>query len=490
MIRKLFSLKNRTALRFIAIPTLLCLAPALSFFCGTPAYGHQFAHSFKILKQHGVQGSDAALDSALESARAKLKKNPSDLKSLWIESEVLQIQLKPLEAEKSLLRLLTAAKQQNVSKKDLGVIYGELSILQTLNGHGQEATASYAKSLELDSQSANSHLVRGWKLWQEMNKDALAEFDKFIEMSRDEDSYVSKAHYLFQIGRREEGFKVLADAEKKFPESPFLNFERAYICLMRNDLAAAVKYAELAQKKLHVGGYIFGDIATQFKRQGDLDGAMNALRKMGIYWQRPETYSVLALHLQQRGKVDEAAKALDKAHALYPSIEEYVDRKCKMYRMAGRWKEALEVAQYKIKLFPASKHSYIARALCYEALGEYRKAVEDFDRGLTKNSNWREMVNRAKCNLILKNYKRVLDDANVLIAQHPGHITATQLKARAYMGMGQLQDALSQADSLIKMSADNPEFIKLRAEVLQKMGRAKEASEEFAKIKKDNAAYE
>ncbi|HIA54237.1 MAG TPA: tetratricopeptide repeat protein, partial [Candidatus Melainabacteria bacterium] len=163
---------------------------------------------------------------------------------------------------------------------------------------------------------------------------------------------------------------------------------------------------------------------------------------------------------------------------------------CKMYRMAGRWKEALEVAQYKIKLFPASKHSYIARALCYEALGEYRKAVEDFDRGLTKNSNWREMVNRAKCNLILKNYKRVLDDANVLIAQHPGHITATQLKARAYMGMGQLQDALSQADSLIKMSADNPEFIKLRAEVLQKMGRAKEASEEFAKIKKDNAAYE
>jgi predicted Zn-dependent protease len=92
--------------------------------------------------------------------------------------------------------------------------------------------------------------------------------------------------------------------------------------------------------------------------------------------------------------------------------------------------------------------------------------------------------------LILKNYKRVLDDANAMIANHPGHITGIQLKARAYMGMGKLNEALAEADTLSKMSADNVEFIKLRAEVLQKMGRTKEASAELAKIKKIKAAYE
>ncbi|HNB22974.1 MAG TPA: tetratricopeptide repeat protein, partial [Candidatus Melainabacteria bacterium] len=190
------------------------------------------------------------------------------------------------------------------------------------------------------------------------------------------------------------------------------------------------------------------------------------------------------------GKIDEAAQALDKAHALYPSVEEYVDRKCKMYRMAGRWKEALATAQYKLDHFPPKFHSYIARGLCYEGLGDYKKAVEDFDRGLLKGNNWRELVNRAKCNLILKNYKRVLDDANTLIAQRPGHITAIQLKTRAYMGMGKMQEALAQADSLIAMSSDNAEFLKLRGEVLQKMGRIKEANEEFAKVKKSSALNE
>ncbi len=480
--RILFSPKKRAF--FLILPPVLLLA------CSSPVHAHQFAHSFKILKQYGVQSSDTSVESALKTAQEKLKKYPQDLKSLWIEGEALQIQVRPLEAEKSFERLLAAAQKHGASKKEIAAIYGELSILQTLNGHGQDATASFAKSLQLDSQSANSHLIRGWKLWQEMSKDALAEFDKFIEMAGDEDSYISKSHYLFQIGRREEGFKVLADAEKKFPGSAFLNFERAYICLMRNDLANAVKYAELTQKKIRFGGYIFGDIATQYKRQGELESALNALRKMGIYWPRPETYSVLALYLHQRGKIDEAAQALDKAHALYPSVEEYVDRKCKMYRMAGRWKEALATAQYKLDHFPPKFHSYIARGLCYEGLGDYKKAVEDFDRGLLKGNNWRELVNRAKCNLILKNYKRVLDDANTLIAQRPGHITAIQLKTRAYMGMGKMQEALAQADSLIAMSSDNAEFLKLRGEVLQKMGRIKEANEEFAKVKKSSALNE
>lgn len=464
--------------------TLLVLSSALLFFCSSSAQGHQFAHCFKSLNQLGAQDAD----SSQATARAKLKNNQGDMKSLWIDGLVLQIQVKPLEAEKVFLNLLDAAKKQKASKVKLAAIYGELSILQTLNGHGQDATASFARSLELDSQSANSHLIRAWKLWQEMNKDALAEFDKYIEMSKDEDSYVSKAHYLFQIGRREDGFKVLADAESKFPDSPFLNFERAYICLMRNDLAAAEKYADLTQKKLRFGGYIYGDLATQYKRNGNLEGHLNALRKMGIYWPRAETYSVLALRLQQRGKIDEAAKALDSAHAINPKAEEYVDRKCKMYRMAGRWKEALAVAQYKLDHFPVSHHSYVARGLCYEGLGEYKKAVEDFDKGLQDRSDWREIVNRAKCNLILKNYKRVLDDADVLLLRHPGHITAIQLKARAYLGLGKLQEALVQADSLMKMSVDNVEFIKLHAEVLQKMGRKKEAEAELAKTKNGNAA--
>ncbi|MBA3993349.1 MAG: hypothetical protein C0469_07465, partial [Cyanobacteria bacterium DS2.3.42] len=204
----------------------------------------------------------------------------------------------------------------------------------------------------------------------------------------------------------------------------------------------------------------------------------------------PESFSVLAKHLQDHGKVDEAAKVFDKAHAMYPKMEDFVDRKCKMYRIAGRWKEALATAQYKIEHFPMSGTGYLDRGLCYEQLGDYKKAVADFDRAIGDRAYRREVINRAKCNLALKNYQRVLNDANFCLNNYPGHITAMELRTRAMMGLGKLHEALADADALIKDKDDNPDLYKVRAEILQKLGRTKEAAADMARAAKLHAAYE
>lgn len=468
------------------IATSLILAPALLCFSNLPAHAHQFAHSYKHLKALGAQNAD----QALSTAETRLKKNPEDLKALWLRAEALQFIGKSIESEMTFEILLRAAVKQNVSKKDLAAIYAEWSFVQASNGHPDEALNSYNKAIELNPQAPEIHLVKAWKLWQSSKKESFTEFDAYIAAVKDEDSYVNKAHFLFDFKRIEEAFKTLKEAEQKFPNSAFVNFERAYMYKMKADAENAEKYADLAQKSLPVGGYIYGDIATLYKRQLKLDNALPALQKLVRYWPRPESFSVLAKHLQDHGKVDEAAKVFDKAHAMYPKMEDFVDRKCKMYRIAGRWKEALATAQYKIEHFPMSGTGYLDRGLCYEQLGDYKKAVADFDRAIGDRAYKREVINRAKCNLALKNYQRVLNDANFCLNNYPGHITAMELRTRAMMGLGKLHEALADADALIKDKDDNPDLYKVRAEILQKLGRTKEAAADMARAAKLHAAYE
>ncbi len=470
----------------IKIAGFLFLAPAFLFLSNLPAHAHQYAHSYKHLKALGAPDAGRAL----AAAETKLKKNPADLKALWIKAEALQFNGKYLDSEKTFATLLESAKQKHVSKKDLADIYAEWGFVQGSSGHAEEALNSFDKAIELNSQASEIHLVKAWKLWHTSKKEALSELDAYVAAAKDEDSYVNKAHFLFEFKRTEDAFKTLKEAENKFPDSPFVNFERAYMYAMKADPENAEKYADLAQKKLSFAGYLYADIATLYKRQLKIDKSLNALRKVCRYWVRPESYSVLAKNLQDSGKIDEAAKVFDQAHAAFPKMEDFVDRKCKMYRMAGRWKDSLATAQYKIDHFPLSSTGYIDRGLCYEALGEYKKAVADFDRAFAGKVYKREVMNRAKCNLALKNYQRVIEDANVCLNTYPGHITAIQFRTRAKIGLGKLQDALSDADWLMKNSDENPEVVRLRADILQKMGRTKEAAAEFARAARLHAVNE
>ncbi len=94
--------------------------------------------------------------------------------------------------------------------------------------------------------------------------------------------------------------------------------------------------------------------------------------------------------------------------------------------------------------------------------------MADFDRAINGGTYKREVINRAKCNLALKNYQKALNDANLCLSNFPDHITAIELRTRAMMGLGKLKEALADADALIKDKDDNPDLYKMRAEILQK----------------------
>lgn len=461
---------------------VVCLAAQ-----SAPVFAHQFSHSHLVLKRLGVQD----VDSALLSAHAKLKKNPDDLQSLWIKAEALELKGRFLDAQASFEKLLEAAQKKKVSAKELASIYAEQGLLFAFTKRLKDGNAALGRSLQLNPKSVDAPLLSAVQSWIDARRDAIAHFNKYISSVRDVDGFVAKAHYLFVEGKQDDALKTLSEAEKLFPTSPFVNYERAYFSLTMRDAQNAEKYADLAMKKLVFGGFIYEDIAKLYKRDGKIEQQFSALRKLANYFPTKESYNVLAGAAIDRGKVDDAVKILDNAQKLYPDDVTFVDRKSKLLRRAKRWKEALAAAQYRLDHFQGDKsYGYLGRALCYEGLGDYKKALADYDKSIPYREQTREAVNRARCNLQLKNYQVCIDQADAWLARHPGHIVASELKARALFGMGKTKEALKETENLVEMSSENPVFITLRAEILQKLGRAKEAAAEFARAKKSHVADE
>lgn len=477
----LFDLKSKHATLLASLMLFLC---ALS---EQPSFAHQFSHSYLVLKRLGVQN----VDTALVAAEARLKKKPDDLQSLWIKAEALEFKGLFLDSQAAFEKLLESAQKKKVPAKELAAIYGEQGLLLAYNRKLQEGAHAIGASLQLNPKAIDAPLLSAVQSWIDARRDAIALFNKYISSVRDVDGLIAKAHYQFVEGKQDEALKTLNEAEKMFPATPFPNYERAYFYATLRDVRNAEKYADLALKKMVFGGAIYDDIAKQYKREGKIDQYVAALHKLANYSPTKENYTTLASALIDRGKIDEAVKVLDKSHQLFPEDVSFIDRKAKILRRAKRWKEALSAAQYRLEHFSNDKtYGYLGRALCYEGLGDYKKALADFDKSVPLRGDVIEALNRARCNLHLKNYQACIDQANAWLARHPGHMVASELRARALFGLGKLAEALKETEILVESSGENPVFITLKAEILQKLGRAKEAAAEFARVKKIHVADE
>ncbi len=257
-----------------------------------------------VLKRLGVQN----FDTALALAEQKLKKNPNDVNALWIKCEAAQFNGDIRESLSALSKLLEVATNQHASNKEMAAIKAEEGLMLVYTKHQMPAAKAIKNSLLLNPNAPEAPLLMALTAWQDATGDPIVHYDKYIASVHDVDGYISKAHYLFVMGKGEAAKKLLAEAEKKYPQSPFVNYERAYFCITTSDAQNAEKYADLAEQKLAFGGSIYADIANRYKKDGKTDKQLAALRKLAQYCPRPESFTALAQALQESGKVDEANK--------------------------------------------------------------------------------------------------------------------------------------------------------------------------------------
>ena len=129
---------------------------------------------------------------------------------------------------------------------------------------------------------------------------------------------------------------------------------------------------------------------------------------------------------------------------------------------------------------PRSAGYVMERANLYYELGEYRKAVADYNMYEEtlgpQNLTDRFYALRSQVELAARMYQQALDDMHFALRRNPKHYFYAQECARIYLLVGQYDNAVTYGKMSLELNPENPEIHRLLAFAYEKLGNAEAAS--------------
>lgn len=109
----------------------------------------------------------------------------------------------------------------------------------------------------------------------------------------------------------------------------------------------------------------------------------------------------------------------------------------------GRLEQAVDLFTKAIALKSDNDEYYEERGLVYEGLGDFSKAVADYDKALSLNSDKKLYLHTADLKIILERWPQALFDAERVLEDDKGEIKAYEQKAFCQINMKKFSDALA-----------------------------------------------
>ena len=287
------------------------------------------------------------------------------------------------------------------------------------------------------------------------------------------------------------------DFNKAYPKNPegYVNLATFYMLYERYDEAKSYMdrafevgekrdemhyaFSKLLYTYVHSAGQPYAD--WDVKKAADEAAKAYALNPLPLYLQHQAMCNYLAGDFAQALTQFEAVGATDFATA----ETFYRASKC-IEAMGGDTLRRLALLDSTIvrlpkPVSPRSAGYVMERANLYYELGEYRKAVADYnvyERIVGANNlTERFYALRSQVELEARMYQQALDDMLFAIRRNPSHYYYQQECARIYLVVGQYENAVTYAQKSLDLNPDNPEAHRLLALALQKLGREAEAQE-------------
>ncbi len=135
-----------------------------------------------------------------------------------------------------------------------------------------------------------------------------------------------------------------------------------------------------------------------------------------------------------------------------------------------------------------SEELYYHRGYLYYRLEHYQKAVNDFDKAIEINPNYRDaMYQKACCNRVLKNYKESLNGFDLVLKLEPENYVNYWSRGRVKVDMAKYSEALVDYNKALNLiDKPNVNLYRDRAVVLDTLGLHKEALADYRKCIKNN----
>jgi tetratricopeptide (TPR) repeat protein len=146
------------------------------------------------------------------------------------------------------------------------------------------------------------------------------------------------------------------------------------------------------------------------------------------------------------------------------------------YERMGQYDKAIEDYNRAITLNPNYVEAYCNRGGTYEKMDQYDKAIEDYNRAITLNPNYIETYyNRGVTYEKMDQYDKAIEDYNRAITLNPNYIEAYYNRGVAYEKMGQYNKAIENYSIVINLNPNDFEAYNNRGVTYSKSGRYEEA---------------
>lgn len=138
---------------------------------------------------------------------------------------------------------------------------------------------------------------------------------------------------------------------------------------------------------------------------------------------------------------------------------------------AKDYKSAIEFCQKKIQMYKKDKEAWINLANTYFLTGDIQKGESIFKRFLRDKRKYAVLWKKLGKNYLHVNeFSKAIEYFNHYIKLNPYDFEPFQLMAEAYYHTGDFQNALENVDKAIKFWFTNENLIKLREQILSKIG--------------------
>ena len=149
-----------------------------------------------------------------------------------------------------------------------------------------------------------------------------------------------------------------------------------------------------------------------------------------------------------------------------------------------KWEQAVSLFGKSLKSNPANALAYVGRSRAYLQLGNLDKALEDANTAVEKKPSAQAYGQKGIIEKLQKKTNEALRDFSEAIKLDPRYAWAYAQRADIYSRQKNQDKALQDIEKAIAAKGDFIEGHRLKAWVLNRMGRCKDASEEFKIVEK------
>ena len=200
----------------------------------------------------------------------------------------------------------------------------------------------------------------------------------------------------------------------------------------------------------------YNNLAVAYKKEGNLNMALDIYNKLIKTADRPEPYLNRGIIYYDKGLYQLALNDFNKAIEIDPHSENAYNNRGNLYQKLGKKMLAMQDYNKALKYNDKDYKIYFNRGNIYSSMGQHKEAISDLTMSIKLDPGYAEAYfNRGISNGLINEYSKAIIDFSTAIELKPDYIEAFNSRGIMYFKTGDIKSAIRDYERVINI---NPEY--------------------------------